>query len=159
MIAPLSRPALACALASMLLAACADKPARTNTSTTSTTTTTTTTTAPAAGKSSSSKTATPKTASTTRSEKLPDNTGIPACDDYLATYVACHQAANIFAPDQLQERYQMMRTSLLRDSLNPDIRPQLSSRCLSLSNQLHQALHGKSCNAPADSTSTPTPQK
>jgi hypothetical protein len=79
-----------------------------------------------------------------------DSTGIPACDDYLASYVACHRAAAIYKPEQIPDRYQAMRTSLLRDSKDPDIRPQLAARCNSLASQLRQALHGKSCEgAPA----------
>lgn len=85
-----------------------------------------------------------------RTAKLPENTGVPACDDYLASYVACHRAAGIYKPDQIQDRYEAMRTSLLRDSQNPDIRPQLAARCNSLASQLRQALHGKACEgAPA----------
>lgn len=80
-----------------------------------------------------------------RAEALPDQTGVPACDNYLATYVACHQVAGIYQPDQIEGRYEAMRESLLRDSLDPDIRPQLGNRCTSLASQLHQALHGKSC--------------
>lgn len=82
-------------------------------------------------------------------------TGIPACDDYLSSYMACHRAAAIYSPEQLPYRYQAMRTSLLRDAKNPDIRPQLEARCNSLARTLRQALHGKSCEenpAPADST-------
>ncbi|WP_458071734.1 hypothetical protein [Rhodanobacter sp. BL-MT-08] len=85
---------------------------------------------------------------------LPDRTGIPACDDYLASYMACHRAANIFAPGQLQSRYNAMRTSLLRDSQDPDIRPQLATRCNSLASQLRDALHGKSCDTNAAPAST-----
>jgi hypothetical protein len=86
---------------------------------------------------------------------LPERTGIPVCDDYLASYMACHRAAAIFSPDQLPGRYQAMRTSLLLDSENPDIRPQLAARCNSLASQLREALHGKSCApspAPASSS-------
>jgi hypothetical protein len=87
---------------------------------------------------------------------LPDTTGIAACDDYLSSYMACHRAAQIFAPDQLPARYQAMRTSLLRDSRNPDIRPQLAARCNSLATQLRQALHGKACQVePATAASSP----
>lgn len=87
---------------------------------------------------------------------LSDRTGIAACDDYLSSYLACHRAAKIFAPDQLQDRYEAMRTSLLRDSRNPDIRPQLAERCNSLARSLRQALHGKSCAAsPAPAASSP----
>ena len=86
--------------------------------------------------------------------QVPDNTGIPACDDYLASYVACHRAAAIYKPDQIQGRYEAMRTSLLRDSQDPEIRPQLTARCNSLASQLRQALHGKSCEGgPASPTS------
>lgn len=85
---------------------------------------------------------------------LPETTGVPACDDYLASYVACHQAAQIYKPDQIQGRYEAMRTSLLRDSQDPKIRPNLAARCNSLASQLRQALHGKSCqSAPAASGS------
>jgi hypothetical protein len=82
--------------------------------------------------------------------KLPDSTGIPACDDYLSSYVACHRAAAVYKPDEIQGRYEAMRTSLLRDAQDPSIRPNLATRCNSLASQLRQALHGKSCEgAPA----------
>lgn len=90
----------------------------------------------------------------TASAPLPPRTGIPACDAYLSTYVACHRAAHIFAPDQLQGRYETMRDSLLRDSQDPDIRPQLANRCESLQQSLHEALHGKSCDAPQPAPDT-----
>jgi hypothetical protein len=76
---------------------------------------------------------------------LPTSTGIPACDDYLASYRACHRAANIYKPDTIEDRYQQMRHTLLRDSADPDMRPQLGNRCNSLASNLKQALHGKSC--------------
>jgi hypothetical protein len=96
------------------------------------------------------------TRETEENANLPDSTGVAACDDYLSSYLACHRAAGIYAPDQLESRYEAMRTSLLRDSQKPDVRPQLASRCNSLATQLRQALHGKSCaeNPPAAS-STP----
>jgi hypothetical protein len=88
---------------------------------------------------------------------LPESTGIPACDDYLSSYVACHQAAAIYAPADIEPRYEAMRTSLLRDSQDPNVRPQLGARCTALAAQLRQALHGKSCasGGPAPSSSTP----
>jgi hypothetical protein len=89
---------------------------------------------------------------------LPSSTGIPACDDYLSSYVACHRAAAIYAPDQIDAHYQNMRTSLLKDSQDPSIRPQLGARCTALAQQLRQALHGKSCTpaSPASPASAPT---
>jgi len=87
---------------------------------------------------------------------LSGTTGIAACDDYLASYLACHRAAAIFPPDQLPSRYEAMRAGLLRDAKNPQIRPQLAARCNSLASQLRQALHGKPCAGnPAPSSSTP----
>jgi len=93
---------------------------------------------------------------TTTVAGLPEQTGIAACDDYLSSYIACHRAGAIYPPDQLQSRYEAMRTSLLRDSQNPEIRPQLAARCNSLASLLRQALHGKSCaDVPAPSSSSP----
>ncbi|EIM03066.1 hypothetical protein RHOFW104T7_16985 [Rhodanobacter thiooxydans] len=87
---------------------------------------------------------------------LSEDTGITACDDYLASYLACHRAAAIFPPNQLQSRYEAMRAGLLRDAKNPDIRPQLAARCNSLASQLRQALHGKTCSeGPAPAATTP----
>lgn len=153
------RLTLASVIAVLLMAGCAHQPpARTTTvtatrttsapvSTSSSTTTTTVTRkphrAPASG-----------TTPTSSSANLPDRTGIAACDDYLSSYMACHRAANIFAPGQLQSRYDAMRTSLLRDSQDPDIRPQLATRCNSLASQLRDALHGRSCDANAAPAST-----
>jgi hypothetical protein len=143
-------PLAVCALA---LAACADhKPKPTTTqsvtatpgSTTSTTksrTATTTVTSVPAGKATKSGGTAPASAA----GPLPTSTGIASCDEYLASYKSCHLAAGVFARDQIEPRYEMMRTSLLRQSQDPDMRDQLSNRCVSLASQLKDALHGKSC--------------
>ncbi len=134
----------------LLMSGCAKHQDTRATHGTTTTSASTTTRAPAKSSTSAS------TSNTAPESGLPEKTGIAACDDYLSSYLACHRAAEIYAPDQLQSRYEAMRTSLLRDSRNPDIRPQLANRCNSLSNQLRQALHGKSCAAsPAPASSTP----
>jgi hypothetical protein len=129
---------------------------------------TTATTAPAAGSTTTRSTppaqtrkrATSRTPTTTPEPATAaavdsnERTGIAACDDYLDSYLACHRAAKIYAPDQLQSRYEAMRTSLLRDAKDPDIRPQLGARCNSLATQLRQALHGKACDSEPARTST-----
>lgn len=151
-----SRLALIILSGGLVLAGCADKttrptttPATTGSSSTTSTQGTTTRSSTAVSKPRAAKAAT---------QSLPDNTGIQACDDYLASYMACHQAAGIYAPDQIEGRYEAMRNSLLKDSLDPTIRPQLERRCTSLSGQLHQALHGKACAAgPATATSSAKP--
>ena len=156
----LTRLTLAAMIGGLLLAGCAEHKA-TRTTTTSTTATSSATTSNTATTGSSkprqqSRTVTSNGHITTTDVALPERTGIPACDDYLSSYLACHRAAAIFPPNQLQSRYEAMRTSLLRDSENPDIRPQLGARCNSLATQLRQALHGKSCAAtPATASSTP----
>lgn len=147
----LLRPALAGLLATMLLSGCADKPTRPA----SRSGTSSPAAAAAGGGDQEGVTATTRHRRTTREEraekkaeadrKLPANTGIAACDDYLASYRACHRAAQIYPPDQIQMRYEMMRNSLLKDSLDPNIRPQLAERCNALAGSLRQALHGKSC--------------
>ncbi|HEX5327323.1 MAG TPA: hypothetical protein VFW75_11695 [Acetobacteraceae bacterium] len=80
--------------------------------------------------------------------------GVAACDQYLSTYKACHRAAGIFAPGQLDARYELMRDSLLRDARDPVKRAALDQRCRALSAQLQEALHGKSCNAAPVSSSS-----
>jgi hypothetical protein len=135
------------ALCALALAACSDNKPKP-------TTTQTVTAAPSAT-TSKSKTATTsvtnvpssKTSSSTSTKAgpLPSSTGIAACDEYLASYKSCHLAAGVFARDQIEPRYEMMRESLLRQSQDPDMRDQLQNRCTSLASQLKDALHGKSC--------------
>ena len=73
--------------------------------------------------------------------------GVASCDQYLSTYKACHRAAGIFPPDQIESHYEAMRNSLLRDAADPAKRPTLDQRCRSLGKSLTDALHGKSCDA------------
>lgn len=79
-------------------------------------------------------------------------TGVPACDAYLAGYLACHRAAATFPADQLQAHYQSMRDSLLQASRDPQARPYLDARCRLLSGQLSQSLQGRSCGMPPATT-------
>lgn len=155
----LPRFVLAGMIAILLLAGCAHHPTTPTTSKTATSATTTSTSSVAGTSTSHPKrSVTPKGHVTVEEVNLPDRTGIPACDDYLSSYMACHRAAGIYTPSRLPERYQAMRTSLLRDSENPDIRPQLAARCNGLATSLREALHGKSCAAnpaPASTSSTP----
>jgi hypothetical protein len=96
------------------------------------------------------------------SEQLPPApngmVGVASCDQYLSTYKACHRAAGIFAPDQVEARYELMRNSLLRDARDPLKHVTLDRRCRALSSQLQEALHGKSCNAaPISAVSSGSP--
>ena len=89
----------------------------------------------------------------------PDRTGIAACDDYLDSYKACHRAAGIYRTDDIDNRYNMIRNTLLHDAKDSAARPELAARCNALASTLRQALHGKSCDtdtAPAEpSSATP----
>jgi hypothetical protein len=159
MMPALPRLTLTAMIASLIVVGCAHQPAPKPAPAPSTTATTTTTSTTTGGSSThhQHRTVAPNGHVTVEDVNLPDHTGIPACDDYLASYMACHRAAAIFTPDQLPSRYEEMRTNLLIDSENPDIRPQLAARCNSLSSQLREALHGKSCTenpAPAAASST-----
>jgi hypothetical protein len=75
-------------------------------------------------------------------------TGIAACDGYLASYRACHLAARIFPPGQVDARYRGMRDSLLESARDPRVRPLLEQRCHLLARQQQEALHGARCAAP-----------
>lgn len=87
-----------------------------------------------------------------------DMVGVASCDQYLSTYKTCHRAAGIYAPDQIDARYEMMRDTLMRDSKDPAKRATLDERCRSLAKQLTDALHGKSCNAaPAPGSTSNAP--
>ncbi len=83
-----------------------------------------------------------------------DMVGVAACDQYLSTYKACHRAAGVYAPDQIDSRYDMMHNTLMRDSKDPAKRASLDERCRALAKQLTDALHGKSCNAAPAPAST-----
>ncbi|GLQ51060.1 hypothetical protein [Dyella flava] len=86
--------------------------------------------------------------------------GIPACNAYLYSYLACHRAAHIFPADTLESHYQAMLLSLQQSAADPRVRPYLAGRCVDLRQQLNAALQGRSCTAPAtnaDATSQPAP--
>lgn len=144
------------ALGLLALAACSDHSTRSTASSTRTVTTTapaTTTTSGTASKTATTSSSTSRTTtrtSTVKEAPLPDSTGIAACDEYLASYKSCHLAAGVFPRDQIENRYEMMRTSLLKQSQDPDMRDQLGARCTSLASQLKDVLKGRSCtDAPA----------
>lgn len=147
------------AIAAVLFAAgCAEHPTQptpvsSGSSTTSGSTTST-------GSSSTSTTTASRPADTSAAEPAASSTtGIPACDDYLASYKGCHRAAAIYAPDTIEQHYQEMHDSLVRQSRDPATRSELAARCTSLASQLKQALHGKACEPeqPADAGSTAQP--
>ncbi|QNK02354.1 hypothetical protein [Dyella telluris] len=136
---------LALVAGGVILAGCSNKPeTRPSTTTHGSTTAASGSHAATSGTSGTTRTRT-GTVTTSGGKPLPNSTGIPACDDYLASYVSCHAAAGVYPADQIQSRYEDMRTSLLQDSVDPTTRPQLGARCAALAKQLRATLQGKSC--------------
>lgn len=76
-------------------------------------------------------------------------TGIPACDSYLDSYLACHRAAGTYTADTLQTHYQAMRDTLLQEANDPGVRPYLANRCVGLAQQLQATLQGRACTSPS----------
>lgn len=96
-------------------------------------------------------------ASPASSRTPPNRTGIPACDDYLDSYKACHRAAGIYSPNTIDKHYRVMRDTLLSESRNPSSRSMLAARCVALASLLKKALHGKSCTPPAPASASSSP--
>ena len=138
---------LALVAGGVILAGCSNKPETRPSGTTHATSTASTSGSGSRATSTGSGTTRTRTGTVTTSggKPLPESTGIPACDDYLSSYVACHTAAGVYPPDQIQSRFEDMRSSLLQDSVDPTTRPQLGARCTALAKQLRATLQGKSC--------------
>ena len=147
---------MSCAL---MLAACASHPQRTaeTQAPSETRATTTVLSAGAAAAPVIPRHATPPAPATPSATQAPpgEMVGVASCDQYLSTYKACHRAAGIYSPDQIDSHYEAMRNGLLRDAADPAKRPMLDQRCRALSKLLTDALHGKSCDAaPATASSS-----
>jgi hypothetical protein len=138
---------LALVAGGVILAGCSNKPETRPSGSTHGTSATTTSSGRATSTGGGASRTRTGTVTTSSGKPLPESTGIPACDDYLASYVSCHAAAGVYPPDQIQSRYEDMRTSLLQDSVDPTTRPQLGARCTALAKQLHATLQGKSCGS------------
>jgi len=151
---PQPRHLLVLAVPLILLATgCADQNTRPTTSSSNASTTPSSTSTP----STSTSTSRQSTAAATITTSQPEKTGIPACDNYLASYKGCHRAAGIYAPDTIDKHYREMRDTLVKESKDPDKRSELAARCVSLANLLKKALHGKSCEAPQPANASSAP--
>jgi hypothetical protein len=71
--------------------------------------------------------------------------GVPACDDFLASYRACHAVIGAYAPDILDKRYDELRTTLVSQAHDPELSPTLEARCNGLIAQRDEALAGRAC--------------
>ncbi len=84
----------------------------------------------------------------------PGKTGIPACDDYLASYKQCHLAAGIYTPSTIDAHYRSMHQTLLAQARDPGKRSALAARCISLAMLLKKSLRGKPCTPPQGKAAT-----
>lgn len=75
-------------------------------------------------------------------------TGIQACDEYLASYKACHSVIGSYAPDQIDERLAMLRATWLEKARDPEQREALEAQCNSVAETMKEALNGRECKLP-----------
>lgn len=76
---------------------------------------------------------------------LAESTGIVACDDYLASYLSCHRVIGTYDAANLEDRYEKLRLSLLEESRDPELVPELQTRCTNLAGLMKDALKGRAC--------------
>jgi len=76
--------------------------------------------------------------------------GVPACDDFLASYKACHMVIGTYAPDILDKRYMELRNTFVSQSHDPAVSGTLEARCNGLIAQRDEALAGRACLPSAD---------
>jgi hypothetical protein len=71
--------------------------------------------------------------------------GVPACDDFLSSYRACHAVIGAYAPDVLERRYDELRRTLVSQASDPEVSASLEARCNGLIAQRDEALAGRAC--------------
>lgn len=84
--------------------------------------------------------------------ELPEHTGVKACEDYLATYKACHRVIGAYAPDAIDQKYDELRSNLLQRSTTDEGKTQIQNQCASLAATMKEALNDRECTpaAPGD---------
>lgn len=69
------------------------------------------------------------------------------CDEYLATYKACHTVIGT-APDTLDERLNRLRTTWQERARDPAQHEALTAQCQNLTDTMKEALNGRDCPQP-----------
>lgn len=87
--------------------------------------------------------------------ELPEQTGVKACDDYLANYKACHRVIGAYSPDAIDRKYDELRTNLLQRSTTEDGKKQIQNQCASLAATMTEALNDRECTAAAPAEPAP----
>lgn len=75
-------------------------------------------------------------------------TGIQVCDDYLASYKACHYVIGTYATNQIDERLTMLKNAWLERARDPEQREALEVQCNSVAESMKEALNGRKCESP-----------
>lgn len=82
------------------------------------------------------------------SEAQAQFTGIEVCDEYLATYKACHTVIGAYAADQIDARLATLRTTWQQRAADPAQRDGLAAQCESIAAEMETALDGRDCELP-----------
>lgn len=74
-------------------------------------------------------------------------TGVAVCDEYLASYRACHRVIGAYAPSSIDERLEMLRTTWQEIAADPARSDRLLEQCQSLTDTMKEALNGRACTS------------
>ncbi len=72
-------------------------------------------------------------------------TGIAVCDEYLATYKACHSVIGAYSADAMNERLNGLRTTWQERARDPAQHESLTVQCQNLTDTMKEALDGRDC--------------
>lgn len=75
-------------------------------------------------------------------------TGIEVCDEYLASYKACHSVIGAYSPEDIDGRLAALRVNWLAKARDPAQRPLLEEQCQSLTATMKEALNDRECEQP-----------
>ncbi len=75
-------------------------------------------------------------------------TGVPVCDNYLASYRQCHTTIGQTAPAAIDQNFERLRDSMVRQSGTPEGRAQISGQCKGLAALVQEALGSRKCGDP-----------
>ncbi len=75
-------------------------------------------------------------------------TGVPVCDQYLASYRQCHTTIGQATPAAIDANFERLRDSMVRQSGTPEGRAQISGQCKGLAALVQESLGGRKCGDP-----------
>lgn len=75
-------------------------------------------------------------------------TGVPICDRYLASFRQCQSTIGQNTPQQIDQRYERIRSALMRKSGTPEGRAEISKSCKVLERAMQAGLGERKCGDP-----------